>query len=172
MIIMEVIMSTERINFVRPEVSFADFYTENINDPEIYRWLRSNPQHYTKEQEIEWIKSIQNEPIYTMVSKETNELIGNCGFNSINENRGEIGIWISVSNQNQHYGREAIERLITFGFAEMKMEEIVLTVFENNVRAIRCYKSIGFQTDWIEENVTDGIGTPTNNVHMILKKEK
>ena len=50
---MEVIMSTERINFVRPEVSFADFYTENINDPEIYRWLRSNPQHYTVEQERE-----------------------------------------------------------------------------------------------------------------------
>ncbi len=168
---MEVVMSTERINFVKPEESFAEFYAENINNPEIYRWLRSNPQHYTVEQEREWIKSIQNEPIYTMVSKETNEIIGNCGFNSVEGNRGEIGIWISVNNQNKHYGREAIERLITFGFAEMKMEEIVLTVFENNVRAIRCYKSIGFQTEWIEENVTDGIGTPTRNIHMSLKKK-
>ena len=68
---MEVVMSTERINFVKPEESFAEFYAENINNPEIYRWLRSNPQHYTVEQEREWIKSIQNEHIYTMISKET-----------------------------------------------------------------------------------------------------
>ena len=53
----------------------------------------------------------------------------------------------------------------------MNLEEITLTVFENNVRAVKCYKGIGFVVTSIDKDVTDGIGTPTNNIHMILKKE-
>ena len=131
---METIFSSERMNFIKPKESFAEFYAENINNPEIYRWLRSNPQTYTVEQEREWIKSIQEEPIYTMIDKETDDIVGNFGYNSINDKSGEIGIWITPKYQNNHYGREAIMRLIEYGFKEMNLEEITLTVFENNVR--------------------------------------
>ena len=68
MIYMETIFSSERMNFIKPKETFAEFYAENINNPEIYRWLRSNPQMYTVEEEREWIKSIQNEPEFKFVS--------------------------------------------------------------------------------------------------------
>ena len=168
---METIFSSERMNFIKPKESFAEFYAENINNPEIYRWLRSNPQMYTVEEEREWIKSIQGEPIYTMIDKETGDIVGNFGYNSINDTSGEIGIWITPKYQNNHYGREAIMRLIEYGFKEMNLDSITLTVFENNVRAVKCYRGIGFVVTSIDKDVTDGIGTPTNNIHMILKKE-
>jgi len=167
---MNIIFSSERINFVKPLVSYAKFYAENINNPEIYRWLRSNPKKYTIKEEREWIKSIKDEYIFTIIEKDTNEIIGNCGFNEIKDNVGVIGIWITPSKQNKHYGREAIERLIEFGFNEIKVKDIVLTVFESNIKAIKCYKNIGFVEKSKDYNVEDGIGNITNNIHMIYKK--
>jgi len=169
---MKIEFSTARIDFTKPKVSFAKFYAENINNPEIYRWLRSNPQTYTIEQEKEWIKSIKKEPIYTIIEKGTENIIGNTGFNSINGKVGEIGIWITPKYQNKHYGREAIEKIIEIGFNKFNLEEITLTVFENNVRAIKCYKNIGFIETSVDKNVTDGIGNPTNNIHMKIERRK
>lgn len=162
--------SSKRIKYVKPKVSYADFYTENINNPEIYRWLRSDPKKYTKEEEIEWIKSIKDEYIYTMIDKDTNEMIGNCGFNSIKDDIAEIGIWITPSKQDNHYGREAISQMIDYGFNKIGIKEIVLTVFESNVKAIKCYKSIGFIETSKDMNVKDGIGNITNNIHMKINK--
>ena len=158
--------SSKRIKYVKPKVSYAEFYTENINNPEIYRWLRSNPKKYTVEEEREWIKSIKKDYIYTMIEKETNEIIGNIGFNEINDGVAVVGIWITPSKQDKHYGREAINHLIDFGFNKINVKEIVLTVFESNVKAIKCYKSIGFVETSKDMNVEDGIGNITNNIHM------
>ena len=169
---MKVEFESERINYIKPKVSFAKFYAENINNPEIYRWLRSDPQRYTIQQEREWIKSIQNERVYTMIDKETNNIIGNIAFNSIKDNVGEMGIWITPSYQNNHYGREAIESINDYGFNVLNLEAITLTVFENNVRAVKCYENVGFKKVSVDYNVKDGIGTPTNNFHMKIEKEK
>ena len=158
--------SSKRIKYVKPKVSYAEFYTENINNPEIYRWLRANPKKYTVEEEKEWIRSIKDEYIYTMIEKGSNEMIGNCSFNSIVDGVAEIGIWITPSEQNKQYGREAIQHFIDYGFNEIGVKEIVLTVFESNVKAIKCYKSIGFVETSKDMNVEDGIGNITNNIHM------
>ena len=167
---MKIVFTSERINFVRPQVSYAKFYAENINNPEIYRWLRANPKIYTIKEEKEWIRSIKKDHIFTIIEKETNEIIGNCGYNEINNGVGEIGIWITPSKQNKHYGREAIERIIEYGFNTINVKEIVLTVFESNIKAIKCYKSIGFEEVSKDYNVYDGIGNITNNIHMKYKK--
>ena len=66
---------------------------------------------------------------------------------------------------------EKESKLIEYGFKEMNLDSITLTVFENNVRAVKCYRGIGFVVTSVDKDVTDGIGTPTNNIHMILKKE-
>lgn len=168
---MEVIMESNRIYYCRPKVEYAEFYTENINNPEIYRWLRSDPKIYTVQEEIEWIQSIQNDPVYTMIDKETGNIIGNCGFNSVTGDSCEIGIWISIPYQNNHFGREAIERMITYAIHDMKKREITLTVFANNERAVHCYQNIGFHETYRVSGIHDGIGNPTEDIHMIYKKK-
>jgi len=167
---MKIEMESERIIFVKPKVEYASIYAENINNPEIYRWLRSDPRIFTVHEEEEWIKSIQNDYVYTMIDKESNNIIGNCGFNKIENNIGEIGIWISVPYQNNHYGYEAIMRMITFGFEDINMTEIVLTVFANNEKAIRCYEKVGFKEYKRIDGITDGIGIPTENIYMKMVK--
>ena len=169
---MDSFMESERMIFVRPKPEFAEVYAENINNPEIYRWLRSDPRIYTVQEERDWINSIQEDYIFTMIDKETNEIIGNCGFNSIEGNTAEIGIWVCIPYQNKHFGREAIQRMITFGFDEMNITEITLTVFANNEKAIRCYQKIGFQENYRVTGIHDGIGNPTEDIHMSIKKIK
>ena len=93
-------------------------------------------------------------------------MIGNCSFNSIVDGVAEIGIWITPSKQNNHYGREAIQHFIDYGFNVIGVKDIVLTVFESNVKAIKCYKNIGFVETSKDMNVEDGIGNITNNIHM------
>jgi hypothetical protein len=72
---MKIEMESERIIFVKPKVEYASIYAENINNPEIYRWLRSDPRIFTVHEEEEWIKSIQNDYVYTMIDKERNDLL-------------------------------------------------------------------------------------------------
>ena len=168
---MKIIFSSKNMYFVKPIKKYAEFYTENINNVEIYRWISSNPTIYTIEEEINWIKSIKDEPIFTIFNK-NKEIIGNISFNSIKNNIGVIGIWITPSMQNKHYGREAIEEMIEYGFNKMNIKRINIVVFENNIKAIKCYESVGFKKYRTKFNVKDGIGTITNNIYMKIEKER
>ncbi len=165
-------METERTIFVPMDEKYVDFYIENMNNPEIYRWLTSTPHIYTREEEIEWIRTNGQVNQFTIIEKETNEPIANAGYHEINGDIGELGIWVAIGRQNDHYGREIIEKLIEYGYQTLNLKAITLKVFENNERAIHLYKKIGFETINIEENITDGLGNPTRHVEMKLKERR
>ena len=166
---MTIYFKSKRIIFIKPEIEFAEFYANNMNDPEIYRWISSNPRHYSVEEEGEWIKSIKDEPVYTMISRYTKEIIGNISFNEIKGDIGVIGIWITTSKQNKHYGKEAIESIIKYGQEKYNIKIININVFENNIKAVKCYKNIGFKEVDKTYGVKDGIGEITNDIHMTYK---
>ena len=168
---MNIKFRSKRIYFVKPMIKFAEFYANNINDIEVYRWLDTNGKQYSIEDEIKWIKRSKNEPVYAMVTRD-NEMIGNINFTHIKDDTGEIGIWITPSMQNNHYGREAIERFIKYGFNKMNMNTIYIRVYENNKRAIKCYKSVGFKQYKKQYNKKDGIGNKTNIICMKIEKER
>ena len=167
---MKIIFRSKNMYFVKPIKKYAEFYTENINNVEIYRWISSNPRIYTIDEEINWIKSIIDEPIFTIFTK-NKEIIGNISFNSIKNNIGVISIWITPSMQNKHYGREAMERMIKYGFNKMNMKRININVFENNKKAIKCYESIGFKKYRTRKNIKDGIGNITNDIYMKIERK-
>ena len=53
------------------------------------------------------------------------EYIGNCGFNELDENRGEIGITIRKQMQGKHYAKDIIRGLIEYGFSVLNLDEIL-----------------------------------------------
>ena len=166
---MKIVLETEHLYLTKLLVKYARIYAENINNPEIYRFLTSELHHYSINEEKAWIRSIKNQPIFSIIEKDSNSVIGNCGYNKIENNIGEIGIWITPSKHNKHYGTEAITKLIEYGFNNLKLDNITLTVFETNNKAIKLYTNLGFKTYKIEENTIDGFGNPTRNIHMKLK---
>jgi RimJ/RimL family protein N-acetyltransferase len=62
------------------------------------------------------------------------------------ENRNaRLGIMIGdKSYWSQGYGTDAMLTLLRFGFEEMNLNRIDLTVDAENARAIRCYQKCGF----------------------------
>ena len=168
---METIMETETFYFVKMEEEYVDFYIENMNDPRIYQHISTFPARiYTREDEIEWLKNNKHLNNFTIIEKETNKPIANAGYHEIINETGELGIWITVSAQDKHYGREILMKLIKYGYHELQLKRITLKVHENNERAVHLYKKLGFYRNGRPKTIKDGLGNPTKSLHMIHKK--
>lgn len=132
----------------------------NMEDAETYvRWLNdsgiTNNTHGTAklmnvESEKAWIQNTLEHQEYTfaIVLKETDQLLGNCGFMNISfiDQTATVGIFIGEEDTRNHgYGSEALQLLLRYGFEVLHFHSIDLTVYDFNERAIHCYEKIGFQ---------------------------
>lgn len=61
-----------------------------------------------------------------------------------------LGIGIGDREQwGKGYGREAMQLVLRYGFNELNLHRIQLTVFEYNERAIALYEKLGFQREGV-----------------------
>ena len=83
---------------------------------------------------------------YTIIEKQTKELIGTCGFNEIDEKNGiaEIGYELDQMFWGKGYAPEAIKYLVQYAFAKLKLTEIIAKVNHENNNSIRALQKLGF----------------------------
>jgi RimJ/RimL family protein N-acetyltransferase len=126
----------------------AEIYVKWLSDLSIAENLGNAVKTISVTGEKEWIEKNSHLCQYAIVKLETDELIGNCGFNDLNHIKqcGEVGLFIGdEENRNKGYGTEALKLLVSFGFDYLNLNNIMLKVFEFNERAIKCYKKVGFK---------------------------
>lgn len=160
----QIVFESERINFVKVSEGLVDDYLKLINDEDVQKEISDRRWTITKEQELEWIKKNleNNNLVFSMIEKSTNEFIGNIEIMSINNNVGLLGIVIKKEKQNMHFGQEGIKRLYEYAVNDLGLEGLELTCFNNNERGINCYKRVGFVED--QQKCEDG------NIHMSMRK--
>ena len=78
-------------------------------------------------------------------SEKTNKFIGNIEFFNRVFEEAEWGIVITTNMQNKGYGKESLKRSVEYGFNELGLTRIYLSVYANNPRAIRVYEECGFE---------------------------
>lgn len=159
------VFESENIYYIKLNKTLIEEYLKMINDPEVSNKISHNPKTFTYEKELNWINiNLENNAlIFSMIEKKTNEFIGNIEIMHIDDNKiGEIGICITATKQNQHYGTEAMQAIMKYGYEEMGLKGIELNVYKTNPRAIHCYEKVGF--------VQDGTGKTEEDIHMIHKK--
>lgn len=125
----------------------AETYTKWLNDLSVTENLGTPGRMITVNGEREWINKNQD-IIFAIVKAEDDTLIGNCGFNIIDQVRqcAEVGIFIGDGeNHYKGYGTEAMKLLVDFGFDYLNLNNILLKVFAFNEGAISCYKKVGFK---------------------------
>ena len=125
-------------------------YVKWMNDFSTTDGLGSSTRVTTFESERSWLinNMDKKEQQFAIVLKETDELIGNCGFVDINHlhQRGEVGLFIGAEeNRSKGYGTEALSLLVEYGFNYLNLKNIMLKVFSFNKRAIKSYEKIGFK---------------------------
>ena len=141
----DTVFESERIAFVKISAHLVQDYLNMVNDQEnVARFIGERTTPYTLEEELKFIeeKLAEGAAIFSMLEKETGDFIGNIEFMDIENGCGELGI--TASKQNRQYGREAIHKMLEYGFSELKLTRVFLKVYPYNKRAIHVYEDCGF----------------------------
>jgi RimJ/RimL family protein N-acetyltransferase len=126
----------------------AEKFTEWLNDLEVTVNLSLYSAEINAESERSFLNNLSKEHNYSIIDRETDELIGNCGFMDIDHlnQTAEIGIFIGNKNYwGKGYGTEALTLLIDYGFNALNLHNILLRVYDYNERAIKAYTKAGFK---------------------------
>lgn len=125
----------------------AEQYAIWLNDLDVVNYLTLSPAMITINSEKEAIETMSKEHNYSIISADSDKLIGSVGLaniDSINQT-AEIGIFIGDKTfWNNGYGSEALCLLINFAYRRLNLHNIYLTAYSFNKRALVCYEKIGF----------------------------
>jgi RimJ/RimL family protein N-acetyltransferase len=139
----------ERICFRPLETEDEPLVRRWINDPNVWATLcHRRPLNAIRERE--WIESLgksETDVVFGVVVKDENRLIGTTGLHRIHSINRSAVFGIALGDRAYHnrgYGTEAVRLTVRYGFEELNLNRIALSVFSHNLRAIRCYQKAGF----------------------------
>lgn len=145
---MDAVFESENIIYVRPSFDLVPEYLEMVNDIEnVARFIGDRREPLSEKDEIDYIKDkMDNDAtMFSMLEKDTREFIGNIEFFNRTFDAAECGIVITTKMQNKGYGKEALMRSVEYGFNELGLNRIFLSVYADNPRAVHVYEKCGFK---------------------------
>ncbi len=141
----------ERIRLRAPERSDLPTFVEWLNDPEVTYGL-SVYLPMSMAQEEKWFENMltrspDSQPMVIEAKRgDAWVVIGNMGLFEFNHRAHSAEIGIMIGNKaywNKGYGTESIGLILKHGFETLNLNRIMLRVYDNNPRAIRCYEKAG-----------------------------
>ena len=101
-----------------------------------------------KSENVRWFEWRSNDPsrrLYT-VENEQHQVIGSLTLREIAGRRSaRLGITIGADYVSRQYGTEALRLFLDYYFGEIGFARVVLDVAATNLRAVRCYETLGFR---------------------------
>ena len=147
--------------------------------PETSQYLLWSPHEnlrYTKRY-ISYIQSAyRSETFYdfALVDKQTEKMIGTCGFTSfdLQNNAAEIGYVLHPDFWGRGFAKEAVLRLMAFGFAELRLHRMTAKIMSQNGASKRVAEKCGMrhESTCIEAMMIKG-NFETIDEYAILAKE-
>lgn len=128
------------------------------NDPSITSQLGGFSSGYSRRDLEDWMESHgkrTDEVLWAIALSETDECIGHVGLYRINHRIGtsELAIVIGSSQyQGRGLGKAVTQRMIRYGFDELRLNKISLSVLSTNKRASQLYESLGFEVEGVLKN--------------------
>jgi len=140
------------INLRAIDMGDVDRYVAWFNDREVTRHLRMR-YPLSRLAEENWLRERGVTQVaygsggnYAIETKEGVH-IGSVGFHYANAENRKATLGIAIGDKNywsKGYGTDAMLTLLRFGFDEMNLHRIDLSVDADNARAIACYRKCGF----------------------------
>jgi RimJ/RimL family protein N-acetyltransferase len=141
----------ERVYLSPIHVDDANQYVQWLNDSEVTDGHGTSSLMITSVYEKNWIETaLKSEKSYffAIVKKDKDELIGNIGFNEIDNihRTANVGLFIGdTQNRGRGLGTEAMRLAVKYGFDVLNLNNINLYVFSFNEQAIKSYIKVGFK---------------------------
>jgi RimJ/RimL family protein N-acetyltransferase len=169
-----------RLSSEDPQVMAEAFMRWNQNS--VYmRLLDSDPAHLWSAKKIkEWLEkdldsALPNNLLFAIRTLAEDKLIGFIAFDGINWTNRDGYVAIGIGEQDfwsKGYGSDAMQLMLRYGFTELNLHRISLTVFEQNPRGIRSYEKCGFNHEGRIREFLLRDGKRSDMLHMgILRRE-
>lgn len=145
-------LRTERLVLKKMEVSDSSSLFKIWSDSEVTRFM--NIYSLTDESQaieiIEMLDGLYQEDKairYSIIQSESNQIIGSCGYNSLDfENlKAEIGYDLGKEYWGNGFASEAIPALLDYAFNTLNLNRIEAKVEPENSNSIRLLEKLHFQ---------------------------
>jgi len=140
----------ERIYLSPMNMEDSGIYVKWLNEFNVTDYIANSSRVNSLESVKEWMKNSLNkqEPIFSIVKLESDEMIGSISLNDIDYIRrnATLGVFIGEDEERgKGYGTEALRLLLDYGFNYFNLNNIMLKVYEFNKIAIKAYEKAGFK---------------------------
>lgn len=126
-----------------------NIYNNVWKDETIFKYMNYSSTKTLEEAKIRLDKSIEfqkNNYAYFICLRNNDEAIGFCGIKKVNETQvEEIGICISQIYQHHSYGKQTLKLLLALTFNNLKAQEFLYYVHQDNTPSIKLCLSFGFE---------------------------
>lgn len=177
-------MKFETIETERLLIQKLDSQTMNIifktnDENEIKRILGiTNEEEFARQKRIheKGYESYNQKMLnFQIVEKQSNTIIGNCGFHSWNpqHHRAEIGYALNSDEfKNKGFMKEALGKILEYGFYELDMNRIEALIDENNTPSKKLLEYFGFTKEGVVRGhyLVDGV-FEDSVLYSLLKSE-
>ena len=151
------ILETDRLKLTPLSTQFiSDKYLDWMNDPKVIEYLESGGD-YSLEKLNYYLKEVEKRAqfFWAISIKETGVHVGNIKIDPIHpiHQYGEFGIMIGDRNAwGKGIAKEASNIVLEYCFKTLSLRKINLGVLSNNNKAIKLYKTLGFEQEGYFKN--------------------
>jgi len=131
-----------------------------VNDPDIWRLIGArNPVNGKQEREF-FEEVVSDEDSIDLLIAVDSEGVGIVTLRPDNGvvSQAELGYWVVPDHQGQGYGKEAVSRIVEYGFTQRALHRIEARVFECNDASRGLLETLGFEHEgaWRHGTFLDG----------------
>lgn len=144
------------------------------NDAEITRFLGGFSVGYAERDLLEWVERHRNardEVLWVVADAESDACIGHVGLYNI-DHRVRAAEFAVLIGDSAHWGNglgTALTRAaLGYGFSQLNLHRIYLTVLDSNPRAIHLYEKLGFVKEGVMRDSQFRDGAYCDTVLMSL----
>lgn len=149
------IASTERCLIRETIPEDAKAFAQIYKDPQMTRYTEGFGGNWGEEEEqirryVKRIYDIYGYGIWTIVLKETGEVIGRAGFQDFVQEKEEpyypqIGYMIAAAHQGKGLAGEVCRGILKVAFEELGFEGVRINVHKDNTPSVRLARRLGFE---------------------------
>jgi diamine N-acetyltransferase len=172
-------LAGRRVRLVPQRLDHVDVLTRWDADPEVRHWLHRSedpPERLARAAVETLVREGLADPgeVRFMIEADDGALIGQIRLIGIHPHgRAELAILIGEKGYwSRGYGRDAILRLLRFGFEELGLRRVTLIADADNARGIRCYERCGFRHEGVLRAHRLRYGRPLDMVIMAILREE
>ncbi|MBW3624655.1 MAG: GNAT family N-acetyltransferase [Armatimonadetes bacterium] len=134
------------------------------NNPDVTSCLGGFSTGYSRQDLVDWVNAHRNrkdELLWAIAARDDSACLGHVGLYQIEHRvrKAEFGILIGDPGwQGKGIGRAVTRTVIDFGFQQLNLHKISLSVLESNSRAVKLYESLGFAREGllVDDQYRDG----------------